>query len=109
MLSHPSIAECAVVGIPDTTYGERIAASKWSVCIYTVLKQLKNDSYASCTIVVVLRSGAPLDLEQLQVYAKEKLAPYKLPRELKVVCYLLPREIIQAHECCIVGIVGDAA
>ncbi len=64
--THPEIVECAVVGIADPEWGERVAAS------------------------VELRSGASLDLERLKDWAKQRLAPYKVPRALRVVA-ALPR------------------
>ena len=63
---HPAILECAVVGTPDPDYGERVAAA------------------------VELRPGASLDLDGLKLWAKERLAPYKIPRALRVVA-ALPR------------------
>jgi malonyl-CoA/methylmalonyl-CoA synthetase len=63
---HPAIAECAVVGITDDEWGERISAA------------------------VELREGARLTLEDLQQWARAQLAPYKIPRALKSVD-LLPR------------------
>jgi malonyl-CoA/methylmalonyl-CoA synthetase len=52
---HPAIRECAVVGVPDETWGQRIAAA------------------------VVLHDGAVLTLDALRVFCKERLAPYKVP------------------------------
>ena len=63
---HPAIAECAVVGLADPEWGERVAA------------------------VVELRAGAALSLAELQPWAKERLAPYKVPRALHAV-ETLPR------------------
>jgi malonyl-CoA/methylmalonyl-CoA synthetase len=64
--SHPAIAECAVVGVQDADWGERICAA------------------------VELRDGAGLSLDALQGWAREHLAPYKLPRALRSVA-ALPR------------------
>jgi malonyl-CoA/methylmalonyl-CoA synthetase len=64
--THPGIAECAVVGIGDDEWGERVAAA------------------------VELRPGASLPLDELQRWAKDRLAPYKVPRGLKTV-EALPR------------------
>jgi malonyl-CoA/methylmalonyl-CoA synthetase len=63
---HPSIAECAVVALPDSDWGERVAAA------------------------VELSSGSTLTLEELQQWAKAQLATYKVPRDLRVVA-ALPR------------------
>jgi malonyl-CoA/methylmalonyl-CoA synthetase len=59
--THPAIAECAVVGVHDEDWGERVSAA------------------------VELRSGASLSLDELQQWAKVQLAPYKVPRALQAV------------------------
>ena len=64
--THPAIAECAVVGIADPEWGERVA------------------------LAVELRPGATIDLDALQQWAKPQLAPYKVPRALAAVA-ALPR------------------
>jgi malonyl-CoA/methylmalonyl-CoA synthetase len=58
---HPAIAECAVVGVEDPEWGERICAA------------------------VEPRGEAALTLATLQAWAKERLAPYKIPRALRSV------------------------
>jgi len=52
---HPQIQECAVVGIADREWGERVAAA------------------------VVVTEAADLSLEPLREWAKQRLAPYKAP------------------------------
>jgi malonyl-CoA/methylmalonyl-CoA synthetase len=64
--THPAIAECAVVGVHDRDWGERVSAA------------------------VELRAGAVLSLDELQTWAKPLLAPYKIPRALATVT-ALPR------------------
>jgi len=65
LLEHPAIAECAVVGMPDATWGESVAA------------------------VVVVHPGQSVPpLELLRDWARERLSPYKLPRRLEVVASL---------------------
>jgi malonyl-CoA/methylmalonyl-CoA synthetase len=57
--THPCIAECAVVGVADEEWGERVSAA------------------------VELRDGTALSLAELQRWAKPRLAPYKIPRDLR--------------------------
>jgi len=64
--AHPAVRECAVVGVPDQDWGERVAAA------------------------VVLHDGVALDLSSLRAWAKESLAPHKLPSRL-LVLDTLPR------------------
>ena len=59
--THPAITECAVVGVHDEEWGERVSAA------------------------VELRTGASLSLDELQQWAKVQLAPYKVPRALQAV------------------------
>ncbi len=66
LLSHAAIAECAVVGLEDEEWGERVAAA------------------------IVLAPGQAIDLESLRAWAKAHLAPYKIPTRLRVVA-ALPR------------------
>ena len=67
--SHPVIADCAVVGVADEEWGERVAAA------------------------VELRPNAMLLLGDLQQWAKARLAPYKIPRAMCTVD-ALPRNAV---------------
>ena len=57
LLTHPHIKECAVVGIPDPAWGERVVAA------------------------LVMREGESLDPGALKAWGKERLAPYKVPKD----------------------------
>jgi malonyl-CoA/methylmalonyl-CoA synthetase len=66
---HPAVADCAVVGVQDLKWGDRVSAA------------------------VELRPGATLTLEDLQAWTKARLAPYKTPKALLCVA-ALPRNAL---------------
>lgn len=59
--SHPDIQECAVVGVADLEWGERVCAA------------------------LVLQGPQPLTLEAFRSWAKERLAVYKVPTQILIV------------------------
>ncbi len=61
---HPSVADCAVVGVADPEWGERVCAA------------------------VELRPDTSLGLEDVQNWTRARLAPYKVPRALRCVTSL---------------------
>jgi acyl-CoA synthetase (AMP-forming)/AMP-acid ligase II len=61
LLRHPAILEVAVVGVPDDVWGDRV-----------------------CAVVVPRGAEAPT-LADLRAWAKERIADYKCPREVRVV------------------------
>lgn len=61
LLDHSSVAQCAIVGVPDDTWGELVAAA------------------------IVLKSDETLDLDALHQWCKGRISPYKIPRKLMIV------------------------
>ena len=59
--SHPTVEEAAVIGIPDTRWGEAVAA------------------------IVVPKAGATIDADALIAWTRERIARYKCPRSVHVV------------------------
>ena len=66
LLTHEEIREAAVIGLPDDTWGEIVAAA------------------------VTLNDGASLDLAGLKRWCAERMSGYKVPRRLEVL-HDLPR------------------
>ncbi|CAK9252124.1 unnamed protein product [Sphagnum jensenii] len=70
LLEHPAIAECAVMGLPDKDYGEIISA------VVVAHEELMANAAA--------KSQAILTLQELQKWAQDRMAPYKIPHQLQV-------------------------
>ncbi len=67
--THPAIRECAVVGVIDEEWGERVCAG------------------------LVLEAGEVLTLEALRAWSRERLAPYKVPTRMTLLADL-PRNAL---------------
>jgi malonyl-CoA/methylmalonyl-CoA synthetase len=64
---HPAVADCAIVGVADVDWGERV-----------------------CAAVELRPDASALTIDELQDWTKLRLAPYKCPKGLKCV-EALPR------------------
>ncbi len=60
VMQHPAVQDCAVVGLPDDKWGERV------------------------TVVLQLRPGASLDPGELTAFVKERLGSVKAPKQVEV-------------------------
>ncbi|MFF0815174.1 class I adenylate-forming enzyme family protein [Rhodococcus sp. NPDC003318] len=60
LATHPDVAQCAVVGVPDDLWGERVHA------------------------VVVLRPGATAAAGELEAHLRERIAGYKVPKSFEL-------------------------
>lgn len=61
LYTHPDIQECAVIGLPDDVWGERVTA-----CI-------------------IAQPGRSIDEQELKAYLKSHLSPFKVPKEYRVI------------------------
>jgi long-chain acyl-CoA synthetase len=61
LYEHPAVAEAAVIGKPDDKLGEEVVA------------------------FVALKQGASAEPDEIKAFAKERLAAYKYPREVRIV------------------------
>ena len=66
LLTHPAIRECAVIGVPDDTWGEVVA------------------------VAVVTHDGEQIELPALKEWATERMSAYKIPKSL-LLLEALPR------------------
>jgi acyl-CoA synthetase (AMP-forming)/AMP-acid ligase II len=62
LVTHPSVADVAVVGIPDEQWGETV-----------------------CAVVVIAPGASPPSVDDLRAHGEGELARFKLPRRVEVV------------------------
>ena len=60
LMQHPAVADCAVIGLPDDKWGERVTA------------------------VVQLRPGQSVDGAELSAFVKERIGSVKAPKQVEV-------------------------
>ncbi|MFC8531461.1 long-chain fatty acid--CoA ligase [Nocardia sp. NPDC057227] len=60
LMAHPAVADCAVVGLPDDKWGERVTA------------------------VLTIRPGSTVSAAELTAFVKERIGSVKAPKQLEV-------------------------
>ena len=60
VMQHPAVQDCAVIGLPDDTWGERL------------------------TVVVQLATGTELDPAELKAFVKERIGSVKTPKQVEI-------------------------
>jgi len=69
LFSHPAVMDACVIGVPDEYRGETVRT------------------------YIVLKPGQTLTAEELTAYCRERLAPYKVPKQI-VFREALPKTLI---------------
>ncbi|MFK5920615.1 MAG: acyl-CoA synthetase [Verrucomicrobiota bacterium] len=69
LLQHPDISECAVIGLPDDTWGEMVA------------------------VAAILESDKELVIDELRKWCRDRMSTYKIPKRL-ILLESLPRNVM---------------
>jgi long-chain acyl-CoA synthetase len=64
LYARPEVEECAIIGLPDPEWGERVTA------------------------FIVVRPGKKIDPEALKIFLKPRISAFKIPKEFRVVSKL---------------------
>ena len=60
LMAHPGVQDCAVIGLPDEKWGERVVA------------------------VLQPKPGAAVDAREVQAFVKERIGSVKAPKQVEV-------------------------
>ncbi|MFI5891608.1 AMP-binding protein [Actinoplanes sp. NPDC051513] len=60
LMQHPAVQDCAVIGLPDDKWGERVTA------------------------ILQLRSGATADKQEVAAFVKERIGSVKTPKQIEI-------------------------
>jgi long-chain acyl-CoA synthetase len=61
LYTFPDVSECAVIGLPDLEWGEKVTA------------------------FIVTKPGKTIDCMEVKTYLKSQLSPFKVPKEYRIV------------------------
>jgi len=60
LMQHPAVQDCAVIGLPDEKWGERVTA------------------------IIQLRAGATVDKAEVTAFVKERIGSVKAPKQIEI-------------------------
>ncbi len=60
LMQHPAVQDCAVIGLPDDKWGERVTA------------------------ILQLRAGATVDRAEVAAFVKERIGSVKTPKQIEI-------------------------
>lgn len=86
LLEDERIGECCVVGVADVTWGQRVAALVVPAPGYEACRRGAISQYGPCEDFMMTLNHATqsLTLEDIQTFAKQRMASYKVPSVMRV-------------------------